>query len=64
MGRESGGVNPYFRERPYILNLKSKSIYIYNIYRAFAGVGDNPPIKNLCIFHDCNAITFQTHPRK
>ena len=64
MGRESGGgVNPYFCERPYVLNLKSKSIYI-NIYRAFAGVGDNPPIWNLYNCRNRNAITFQTHTRK
>ena len=42
MGRESGGVIPYFRERPYVLlRIRFKSIYI-NIYRAFAGVGDIP----------------------
>lgn len=64
MGRESGGVNPYFRERPYVLRLRFKSIYIYNIYRAFAGVGDNPPIWNLYNCRNRNAITFQTHTRK
>ena len=64
MGRESGGVNPYFRERPYVLlRIRFKSIYI-NIYRAFAGVGDNPPIWNLYNCRNCNDITFQTHPRK
>lgn len=26
--RIRGGVNPYFCKRPYVLNLKSKSIYI------------------------------------